>query len=102
MFTPMTFFNAQQKVYQNSPDHAIFTAMTHREFAPIIDIVESSSSRGPSRASHVGEETDELINLRPLSRMAITFAPVQGEPEPKTFVDELLQICIRTQTSNRV
>jgi len=93
IFTPMSFFNVQQKVYQNSPDHPIFAAKTHREFAPIIDIVEST--KGPSRGSHTGEETKELIELKPLSRSAITFAPVKDEPEPKTFVDELFQICIK-------
>jgi hypothetical protein len=98
MFTPMNFFNAQQKVYQNSPDPAIFAARTHREFAPIIDIVEST--RGPSRGSQAGEETDGLIELKPLSRSATTFA-VKDEPVPKTFVDELFKICIRTKEGAR-
>ena len=99
MFTPMSFFKAQQHVYQNSPDHARFAAKTHREFAPIIDIVEST--RRLRKDGQGDEEMEELTELEPISRSTIMFAPLEEEPEPKTFVDELFQICIRTKEGTR-
>ncbi|PMD42218.1 hypothetical protein L207DRAFT_456438 [Hyaloscypha variabilis F] len=36
-FTPLSFFRTQQHVYRNSPDHAFFARMIHREFGPILN-----------------------------------------------------------------
>lgn len=36
-FTPLSFFSTQQHVHRNSPDHAFFARMIHREFGPILN-----------------------------------------------------------------
>jgi hypothetical protein len=36
-FIPLSFFKTQQRVYKNSPDHAMFARKIHREFGPILN-----------------------------------------------------------------
>ncbi|TVY50020.1 Signaling protein [Lachnellula occidentalis] len=95
VFTPMSFFKTQQHVYQNSPDHATFAAKTHREFAPIIDLPGPVGC--PVKRKHIDKAIDEAIELECVSKSASILNPLEEEPGPKTFVDELFQICIRTR-----
>ncbi|RDW60762.1 hypothetical protein BP6252_12145 [Coleophoma cylindrospora] len=43
-FIPLGFFRAQQHVYKNSPDHAVFARKTYREFAPVVEFLGRSSN----------------------------------------------------------
>jgi hypothetical protein len=36
-FTPLSFFRTQQHVHRNSPDHAFFARMVHKEFGPVLN-----------------------------------------------------------------
>lgn len=45
-FVPLGFFNAQQFVYKNSPDHSAFARKVYREFAPVLDIVGGGGRPG--------------------------------------------------------
>lgn len=77
-FVPLNLFRTQQRVYPNSPDHAIFARESYRLFSKILDLSEidmdtadvmpSSRSKfsfrktfGPKRRtrSRAGETTDE-------------------------------------------
>ncbi|KAI9048546.1 hypothetical protein LZ554_007379 [Drepanopeziza brunnea f. sp. 'monogermtubi'] len=43
-FTPLSLFQAQQRVYRNSPDNAFFARTIHREFAPMLDVERISGT----------------------------------------------------------
>lgn len=95
VFTPVNFFKAQQHVYQNSPDHAIFAAKTHREFAPIIDLAGPVGC--PVKAKHIDDAIEEFIEQESLSKSASILNRLEEPPESKTFVDELFQSCIKAK-----
>ena len=95
VFTPLNFFKTQQRVYRNSPDHAIFAAKTHREFAPILDLAGREGR--PTKGKNIDEAIEEFIELESLSKSASMLNPFEEAPEPKTFVDELFRICVRTK-----
>ncbi|PVH84505.1 hypothetical protein DL98DRAFT_651715 [Cadophora sp. DSE1049] len=42
-FTPLNLFKSQQRVYDNSADHAYFAKSVYREFVPLFDIVRSNT-----------------------------------------------------------
>jgi hypothetical protein len=42
-FIPLSFFKAQQHVYKNSPDHAVFARRMHREFGEFLAQAPSSA-----------------------------------------------------------
>jgi len=56
-FTSMRFFKTQQRVYKNSPDHAVFARRTYREFSPVLDVAGRpgmAESRSPVSAPFRG------------------------------------------------
>ncbi|KAK0116896.1 hypothetical protein ONS96_012742 [Cadophora gregata f. sp. sojae] len=42
-FTPLNLFKTQQRVYENSPDHAYFSKSVYREFVPLLDLARSNT-----------------------------------------------------------
>lgn len=42
-FTPLNFFRTQQRVYDNSPDHAYFGKSVYREFVPLFDMAQPNT-----------------------------------------------------------
>lgn len=92
-FTPMSLFIAQQQVYRNSPAHEQFSEETHREFAPIVGLINST----------VGTQDFETgAELQRIAKSATTFMAWRKPMEPRTFVHDLFDICIRTKESVRV
>jgi len=91
-FTPMSLFVAQQQIYRNSPEHALFAEKTHREFAPIVGLVDSLAG------THGSEVSGEMQRL---AKSAITFmAWRNGSLEAETFVDKLFDVCIKTKDAH--
>ena len=81
VFVPINFFQMQQLVYRNSPDHAAFAQRTLLEFAPVLGI-EDESLKTPRSRSDEGSSVANVGN---------------ATIERRTFVDELLAICIATR-----
>jgi hypothetical protein len=92
-FTPMSLFIAQQQVYRNSPDHDLFSEETHREFAPIVGLINSTAG------THDFEMGGELQRI---AKSATTFMAWRKPLEARTFVDDLFDICIKTKDAVRV
>lgn len=77
MFEPLNFFNMQQHVYPQSPDHDAFARKTYREYKKVLNLgaggkseggsfpsILSISGSGGSRqgSSHQGRSTEDLSN----------------------------------------
>ncbi|TVY78348.1 Signaling protein [Lachnellula suecica] len=93
-FTPLNFFKVQQQVYHHSEYHETFALKTHREFAPFVELIGPISTEKDTRPSaEVDDETG--TELLPKSRLFVS--ATDQELEPKTFVDELFEICIKAQ-----
>jgi hypothetical protein len=93
-FTPMSLFIAQQQIYRNSPDHDLFSEETHREFSPIVGLINSAAG------THDPETSGEMQRL---AKSATTFmAWRKGPLGPRTFVEDLFDICIKQKDPARV
>ncbi|KAI9676790.1 MAG: hypothetical protein M1829_002885 [Trizodia sp. TS-e1964] len=67
-FCPLSFFRCQQYVYNQSPDHAVFSRQVHREFAPIIEPTRTATiyhhnGNGAygTRSSHMARNSINMI-----------------------------------------
>lgn len=88
-FTPMSLFVAQQQIYRNSHEHELFSQKTHREFAPIVGLIDS---KGGTNGSEMSQGMQRLANS------TVTFMALRnGSLEAETFVDKLFDICIKTR-----
>lgn len=67
--TETQFFKLQQHVYENSPDHAVFSRKIHREFGPILNRAPLNSPRdlkspASSKFSRFGGSTKSNDEVR--------------------------------------
>jgi hypothetical protein len=85
-FTPLSFFRMQQRVYRNSPDHAIFARKIHREFGSVLNTGRLSidGSQKNTRAMFLGKpiralKSKSTPNIRRPSEVSIEKSRINSD-----------------------
>lgn len=72
VFSPLTVFKCQQRVYRNAPDHSIFARQTLREFSPLLfprrRVDDDEADENPAATDFVPRLTRRASNRRASTR----------------------------------
>ena len=88
LFVPLNFFKMQQRLYEGSPDHAVFQRQLHREFSGNRDLQSSPTPGGTSTADIRGSmmKVDKLLSrdsLRTPGKRTIRTRSMPHLPRPQ-------------------
>ncbi|KAJ2897959.1 uncharacterized protein MKZ38_004288 [Zalerion maritima] len=84
-FVPLQLFKMQQTVYKNSPHHAAFSRLVHREIAPILSLPRpsESSSHETIKGSTSAKETSPSSFKRKLPSSLLRLPNLPGRKSKK-------------------